>query len=180
VIRLCPEEDDMNQARRQRTLGGSARFATTIVLAATLTTPAAANDVVIDELVDCSHETSCADVYQIKCPQPSRYLCANVENTATHGASEEHFFQLGVIGSAPAAFVGVGGMTTIPPEEDHAVCLTKPMTSGETALKGVVTVTRTFGGATLLNGPDTYRLTAFCVSDENGANKTIATLLQDQ
>ncbi len=170
----------MKQKRRQRAFGVPSHLAAALGLAAALTAPASANDVVIDGVIDCSWDMSCADVYQVKCPQRSRYLCANVENTATHGASEEHWFHLAAIGTAPAAFVGVGGMKTIPPEEDHAVCLTKPTSSGETALKGAVTVTRTFGGGTILDGPDTYRLTAFCVSDENGANQTVATLLYDQ
>ena len=170
----------MNQKRMQRKLGARARFVTALGLAAALAAPAWANDVVIDEVIDCSIDTSCADVYEVRCPQRSRYLCANVENTATTGASEKHTFHLASIGTTPAAFAGVGGMTSIAPEAKKSVCLTKPMTSGETALKGVVTVTRSFSGGTILDGPDTYRLTAFCVSDEDGANQTVATLKQDQ
>jgi hypothetical protein len=142
--------------------------------------PARANDVVIDEVIDCSIDMSCADVFQVRCPERSRYLCANVENTATVGSSEKHTFHLASVGTSPAAFLGVGGMTVIPPQEDHSVCLEKPTSSPESSLKGLVTVTRTFGGTVAFDGPDTYRLTAFCVSDEDGANKTIATLEQDE
>jgi hypothetical protein len=170
----------MNGTRLRTSGAALRRCALALAVATTVTAPAFANDVVIDEIIDCTIDTSCADVYEVRCPQRSRYLCANVENTASYGASESHFFQLAAVGTAPAIFFGVGGMTTIPPEEKHSVCLTKPESSGETSLKGVVTVTRTFGGATILNGPDTYRLTAFCVSDEDGANQTIATLKQDQ
>ena len=178
-------EDEMSERRETRATVTVQRMAPRhLMLAgfviAAIAAPARAADVTIDATISCTPDHACADVFEVRCPQPSRYLCASVENEPTPGVIDKHAFHLSAIGTSPAVFVAVGDMVKILPDDEQGVCLTKPRTSSESGLRGVVTVTRSMVGGKPATGPAPYRLRAFCVSDADGANQTVATLVQNR
>lgn len=94
-------------------------------LGAAAATPAAANQVVRDEVVGCSLD--CQDSFEIKCTQKSSLLCATVE-----GDSSDQFLQFDAtaVGLAPSAMLGVAQSVLTGPTAARTICLARPGGAG--------------------------------------------------
>jgi len=135
---------------------------------ATLGSEARANEVIVNETVCGKYD--CVDGYEIKCKQPSRYLCVTIDASPTDDGDGVDFF-MNTVETSPAAGFGIGFMREAGGNVAKRKCVARP----DNLPDGLITAVTTVGSSTLWNGAKPYRLKAECTSWATGVKVTKTT-----
>lgn len=123
--------------------------------------PAQANEVTINESVCGKYD--CIDGYEIKCKQPSRYLCVTLDASPTVD-DEGVDFRVNVVETAPAPGFGRGYMRSVGGNVAKRNCVSRPPHLPD----GTITALAIVGSNTVWNGAKPYRLKAECTAWPDG------------
>lgn len=143
--------------------------AAAVAMAAWLPASAArANEVTINESV-CG-KFDCVDGYEIKCKQPSRYLCVTLDASPSDD-DEAVDFRINTVEVAPAQGLGHGYMRSVGGNNVKRNCLVRPASLPD----GAITALTIVGSNTVWNGAKPYRLKAECLAWSNGVQVSKST-----
>jgi hypothetical protein len=146
----------LRRARNGRATRRLSRAGVAALLGAGLAaSPAAANEVVRNEVVVCT-DGSCTDSFEIKCTQASKVACVQVEGTE----SDPTLFSIAAFGTAPATMLGSIQRMNLFQSASGAVCLVRPGAEG--TMKALLTVTAYATNAPPHAPNRSYRLRAEC------------------
>lgn len=123
--------------------------------------PVRANEVTINESVCGKYD--CIDGYEIKCKQPSRYLCVTLDASPTVDG-EGVDFRINTVEVAPAPGLGHGYMRSVGGNNVKRNCLARPASLPD----GPMTALAIVGSNTMWNGSKPYRLKAECSAWSSG------------
>jgi len=130
--------------------------------------PGQANEVTINESVCGKYD--CIDGYEIKCKQPSRYLCVTFDASPTVDG-EGVDFRVNVVETAPNPGLGHGYMRSVGGNNVRKNCLARPASLPD----GTMTALAIVGSNTMWNGAKPYRLKAECSTFSGGVQVSKAT-----
>jgi hypothetical protein len=144
-------------------------LAAAVAVAAGLTAgPGQANEVTVNESV-CG-KFDCIDGYEIKCKQPSRYLCVTLDASPSDDA-EGVDFRIATVEVAPAPGLGHGYMRSVGGNGARRNCLARPASLPD----GTMTALAIVGSSTMWNGAKPYRLKAECSTFSGGVQVSKST-----
>jgi hypothetical protein len=143
---------------RRRLAYAAAVVATAVGLSAR---PVQADEVTINESV-CGN-FDCVDGYEIKCKQPSRYLCVTIDPSPSDD-DEAVDFRVNVVETAPLAGLGRGYMRSVGGNVPKRNCVSRPPHLPD----GTITALAIVGSNTVWNGWKPYRLKAECTAWPDG------------